>query len=54
MTPLEYFDAEGRFHASEWDEREGFISRSVRFDSQERFRRGELFYTSLIVDARKV
>ena len=53
-TPLEYFDAAENFHAAEWDEREGFVSRSVRFDSQERFRRGELFYTSLIVDARKV
>jgi predicted SAM-dependent methyltransferase len=54
VTPLEYFDATESFHASAWNEREGFIARSARFDAQERFRRGELFYTSLIVDARKV
>ncbi|HEX8491241.1 MAG TPA: methyltransferase domain-containing protein [Pyrinomonadaceae bacterium] len=53
-TPLEYFDAEEKFHAEEWDESDGFIKRSVRFDTQEDFKRGELFYTSLIVDARKI
>jgi predicted SAM-dependent methyltransferase len=54
VTPLEYFDAREEFHADAWDEREGFVARSVRFDSQERFRRGALFYTSIVVDARKV
>lgn len=54
VTPLEYFDADERFHAHAWDEAEGLIKRSVRFDRQEAFRRGELYYTSLIVDARKI
>lgn len=52
-TPLEYFDAQERFHAVPWDENEGKIYRSVRFDSQQAFQRDGLFYTSLIVDARK-
>lgn len=51
--PLEYFDAQERFHAVPWDENEGMIHRSVRFDSQQAFQRDGLFYTSLIVDARK-
>jgi predicted SAM-dependent methyltransferase len=53
VTPLEYFDANERFHARPWDENEGMIMRSVRFDTQKDFQRGDLFYTSLIVDARK-
>lgn len=52
-TPLEYFDAEERFHAVAWDENEGMIMRSVRFDTQQAFQRDGLFYTSLIIDARK-
>jgi len=52
-TPLEYFDPEERFHAVTWDQNEGMIHRSVRFDSQQEFQRDGLFYTSLIVDARK-
>ncbi len=52
-TPLEYFDAHERFHAVTWDQNEGMIHRSVRFDAQREFQRGGLFYTSLIVDARK-
>jgi predicted SAM-dependent methyltransferase len=53
VTPLEYFDSAEKFHACDWDESQGFIMRSVRFDTQKDFRRGELYYTSLIVDARK-
>jgi predicted SAM-dependent methyltransferase len=53
VTPLEYFDADGQFHAVAWDEREGFVARSLRFDSQEQFRCGSLFYTSIVVDARR-
>ena len=53
VTPLEYFDAQEQFHAHPWDEKEGFISRSIRFDRQTDFQRGEMFYTSLIADARK-
>jgi predicted SAM-dependent methyltransferase len=52
-TPLEYFDAEEQFHAIPWDEKEGMIRRSVRFDTQQDFQRDGLFYTSLIIDARK-
>lgn len=52
-TPLEYFDAKEQFHAIPWDEESGLIQRSVRFDQQRAFQRGELFYTSVIVDARK-
>lgn len=53
VVPLEYFDEAEEFHAQPWDEREGMIIRSARFDQQQEFRRGDLYYTSLIVDARK-
>ena len=53
VTPLEYFDASEQFHAEPWDEKEGLIMRSVRFDTQKDFQRGDLYYTSLIIDARK-
>jgi predicted SAM-dependent methyltransferase len=53
VLPLEYFDRDGQFHAESWDESEGLIMRSARFDTQKDFQRGELHYTSLIVDARK-
>lgn len=53
VEPLEYFDEQENFHARPWDENEGMITRSHRFDKQQDFQRGELFYTSLIVDARK-
>ncbi len=52
-TPLEYFDAQEQFHAFTWEQNEGLIMRSVRFDTQQEFQRDGLFYTSLIVDARK-
>lgn len=52
-TPLEYFDANEQFHAVLWNESDGMIQRSARFDTQQDFRRGDLFYTSVIVDARK-
>lgn len=52
-TALEYFDADEVFHANLWDEMEGYIQRSARFDTQQAFRHGDLFYTSVIVDARK-
>jgi predicted SAM-dependent methyltransferase len=53
VLPLEYFDQDEQFHAQSWDESEGLIMRSARFDTQKDFQRGELYYTSLIVDARK-
>ena len=51
VTPLEYFDSAEQFHALPWDERDGHIIRSIRFDHQERFKRGDMFYTSLVIDA---
>jgi predicted SAM-dependent methyltransferase len=51
---LEYFDSDGKFHFSEWDQEDGFVQRSFRFDTQENFRHGDLRYTSLIVDGVKV
>jgi len=53
ITPLEYFDVREQFHAFPWDEKEGMIHRSVRFDTQKQFQRDGLLYTSLIIDARK-
>ena len=53
VTPLEYFDAKGEFHCYPWSENDGLIRRSARYDTQERFKIGALYYTSLIVDARK-
>jgi hypothetical protein len=52
-TPLEYFDVQERFHAFPWGEKDGMIHPSVRFDTQEEFQRDGLFYSSLIIDARK-
>lgn len=49
--PLEYYDADGTFHATDWDEASGLIARSAR---RERAPRPEGFrYTSLIVDGIK-
>jgi predicted SAM-dependent methyltransferase len=53
VQPLEYFDKDDQFHACPWDVQGGHIQRSVRFDRQVAFRRGDLYYTSLIVDAIK-
>jgi predicted SAM-dependent methyltransferase len=53
VRPLEYFDSDERFHAVAWDSADGHVRRSVRFDRQVAFRRGDLYYTSLIVDAVK-
>jgi predicted SAM-dependent methyltransferase len=49
---IEYFDEQGQFHFRDWHPREGMIHRSSRYD--ERNRDGELHYTSLILDAKKV
>ena len=51
VTPLEYFDKEGRFHSVDWDEAKGKIRRSRRFDP--RNLGGALNYTSVIIDACK-
>jgi predicted SAM-dependent methyltransferase len=48
---LEYFDAAGQFHFTDWNRADGMIHRSRRFD--ERNHDGQLRYTSLIIDALK-
>ena len=53
VMPLEYFDAQGEFHTQPWDVADGFIRRSARFDRREKFKYGDMFYTSLIIDAKK-
>jgi len=52
VTLLEWWDEEGDFHSQPWDERDGFIYRSRRFDY--RNQDGNLGFTSLIVDAVKL
>lgn len=49
---LEYFDEHGVFHHTDWDPADGKIIRSRRYD--ERNANGELVYTSLIIDAKKI
>lgn len=48
---LEYFDEFGQFNAVDWNENEGMVLRSKRFDP--RNKNGELNYTSIIIDAIK-
>jgi predicted SAM-dependent methyltransferase len=51
VSLLEYCDEAGKFHYNDWDENQGFIYRSKRFD--QRNKNGELGFVSLIVDAIK-
>lgn len=48
---MEYWDEEGRFHWRDWAWKDGYVSRSFRFDK--RNRDGRPNYTSLMVDAFK-
>lgn len=48
---LEYFDEDGEFHFTYWDENDGKIGRSLRFDT--RNKDGEIRMASLIIDAIK-
>jgi predicted SAM-dependent methyltransferase len=48
---LEYCDENGKFHYNDWNEKDGFIYRSKRFDH--RNRDNHLGFVSLIVDAVK-
>lgn len=47
---LEYWDEQGVLHQADWDPAQGWVRRSVRFDTKER---GGFRYTSIILDARK-
>jgi predicted SAM-dependent methyltransferase len=51
VSLLEWCDDGGAFHATGWDEQDGFIYRSARFDH--RNQAGLLGFVSLIVDAMK-
>ena len=54
VVPLEYFDVHGEFHAILWEENDGMVYRSCRFDRRDRFKWNEnIYYTSLIMDAYK-
>lgn len=45
---LEYFDADGTFHACDWNPADGMIKRSRRFDARNG---GGPVYTSIVLDA---
>jgi len=49
---LEYFDKDGSFHRNEWDVKDGKIHRTSQFDDRNKY--GQLNYTSLIIDAKKI
>ncbi|HPJ89396.1 MAG TPA: hypothetical protein PLO84_09780 [Thermotogota bacterium] len=49
---LEYCDENGAFHYKYWNEGEGMIHRSFRFDT--RNRKGILMMVSIILDAKKI
>ncbi|CAN5656879.1 hypothetical protein BH23CHL3_BH23CHL3_06110 [soil metagenome] len=51
VSLLEWCDDDCAFHATEWNERDGFIYRSARFDH--RNQAGSLGFVSLIVDGMK-
>lgn len=57
VTLLEYFDENGKFNYKPWNPENGMIRRSLKYDSQNRFRYTSngyrMKYTSLIVDAVK-
>ena len=48
---LEWCDEDGVFHHVHWDEKDGKIGRSLRFDT--RNKNGKLGMVSLIIDAKK-
>lgn len=51
VNRLEYCDENGGFHYNEWDESDGRIGRSLRFDT--RNKDGNLGMVSVIIDAKK-
>lgn len=53
VRPLEYFNDKGKFIHNKWDDKDGVIRRSFKYDKQKNFKNGKLHYTSLIIDAIK-
>lgn len=53
VTPLEYFNEKGKFIHKKWEDKDGIIRRSYKYDKQTAFKNGRLHYTSLIIDAVK-
>lgn len=51
VHPLEWWDERGEFHERPWDEGDGFVYRTRRFDH--RNANGQLGFTSLLIDAIK-
>lgn len=54
VRALEYFDMNGKFIHRTWNDCDGIIRRSRKHDKQTAFKSGNLYYTSLIVDAIKL
>lgn len=52
-VPLEYFNSKGEFIHYDWDEKDGKILRSFKYDKQKDFKIKNYHYTSLIVDGIK-
>ena len=50
---LEYCDENGDFHYRHWNEADGRIGRSLRFDTRNSWEEGKLGMVSVIVDAKK-
>lgn len=50
---LEYCDEHGDFHYKYWNEADGRIGRSLRFDTRNSYERGTLGMVSIILDAKK-
>lgn len=51
---LEYCDDDGNFHYRDWNESDGRIGRSLRFDTRNALEEGKLGMVSIILDARKM
>ncbi len=50
---LEYCDENGDFHYKYWNETDGRIGRSLRFDTRNSYSNGTLGMVSIILDAKK-
>ncbi len=50
---LEYCDEEGSFHYKYWNDEDGHIGRSLRYDTRNSYEDGTLGMASIILDAKK-